>query len=88
VLRADGRLYLVEHVRSEDPRVARWQDRLTRVTRWLAGQHYNRDTLGAVVDAGFTVEELERFRFTGCLAALEALIQAVARRATAPLPRG
>lgn len=57
VLRPDGRLLFLEHVRSHEPSVARWQDRLTPVSRRLAqGCHLNRDTVGALRSAGFSPE--------------------------------
>ncbi len=47
VLRPGGRLHFVEHVRSEHPLLARWQDRLQRPWRAFAeGCVCNRDTLG------------------------------------------
>jgi len=58
VLRPDGRLLLLEHVRAADPRLARWQDRLAPLTRRLAGCRPNRDTVAAVADAGFDVAGL------------------------------
>ncbi len=61
VLRPGGALHFVEHVRSGSPRLARWQDRLERPWGVLAqGCHPNRDTLGALRDAGFEVEIAER----------------------------
>jgi ubiquinone/menaquinone biosynthesis C-methylase UbiE len=61
VLRPGGRLLFVEHVRSDDPSVARRQDRYERPWGWFAcGCHPNRDTLGAIEAAGFEVVELER----------------------------
>jgi ubiquinone/menaquinone biosynthesis C-methylase UbiE len=45
VLAPDGALLFLEHVRSDDPRVARWQDRIHPF--WLRighGCHCNRDT--------------------------------------------
>src|SRR5688572_17298318 len=43
VLNPTGRLLFVEHGRSPDPRVARWQDRLTPVWKRIAGGcHLNR----------------------------------------------
>jgi ubiquinone/menaquinone biosynthesis C-methylase UbiE len=55
VLRDDGRLLLIEHVRSSDsPRFARWQDRLERPWGWFAGGcHPNRDTAATLAQAGF-----------------------------------
>lgn len=62
VLRAEGSLVFLEHVRSESARRARWQDRLTPVQRRLAdGCHLNRDTPAAIARAGFDLLELERF---------------------------
>jgi ubiquinone/menaquinone biosynthesis C-methylase UbiE len=57
VLRPGGKLLFVEHVRSDDPRVAKWQDRLDPLWRRLAdGCHPNRTTKAALEDAGFAVE--------------------------------
>lgn len=58
VLRPGGRLLLLEHVRSEDPRIARWQDRITPVSRGLAGCRPNRDTLAHLDTAGFDLGHL------------------------------
>ena len=57
VLRPGGRLLFVEHVRSKDPGMARWQDRLHGPWKFFAdGCHCNRDTLAALEAAGFTLE--------------------------------
>ena len=46
VLRPGGRLLFIEHVRSEDPKIARWQDRLLSFNvRVGHGCHCNRPTL-------------------------------------------
>jgi SAM-dependent methyltransferase len=51
VLRPGGKLLFLEHVRSEDPGFARWQDRLDRIWCFLAdGCHCNRDSI-ATIDA-------------------------------------
>jgi ubiquinone/menaquinone biosynthesis C-methylase UbiE len=56
VVGADGELRVFEHVRSEDPGVARWQDRLNRPYGWFAGGcNMNRDTIGTLRRAGFGV---------------------------------
>jgi ubiquinone/menaquinone biosynthesis C-methylase UbiE len=61
VLRPGGRFVFLEHVRSSDPKLARWQDRLERPWGWIAGGcHPNRRTLEAIEAAGFDVMELER----------------------------
>jgi len=62
VLRPGGRLHFYEHVRAEDPRLARWQDRLERPWGWLVGGcHPNRDTMAAITAAGLQVVQLDRF---------------------------
>jgi SAM-dependent methyltransferase len=62
VLRPGGTLRFFEHVRAEDLRLARWQDRLQRPWGWLAGGcHPNRDTVTAVTAAGLRVVALDRF---------------------------
>jgi SAM-dependent methyltransferase len=60
VLRPDGRLLYIEHVRSDSPGLARWQDRLAGPWRVFAqGCRCNRDTVGLIAAYGF---ELERRR--------------------------
>ena len=60
VLRPGGRLYFLEHVRSEDPRVARWQDRIHPVwIRFGHGCHCNRDTMALLRGSGLAVEDLQ-----------------------------
>lgn len=61
VLKPGGRLLFIEHVRSDEPRVATWQDRLNRFHRIVGrGCNCNRTTLEAIRDAGFRVTSLER----------------------------
>ncbi len=64
VLRPGGTLRFYEHVRADDPRLARWQDRFERPWGWVGrGCHPNRDTAVAVSAAGFIVLSLEEFDF-------------------------
>jgi ubiquinone/menaquinone biosynthesis C-methylase UbiE len=57
VLREDGQLLFIEHVRSHSPRVARWQDRLETPWRHFgAGCRCNRDTIASIAAAGFSTE--------------------------------
>jgi ubiquinone/menaquinone biosynthesis C-methylase UbiE len=59
VLRPGGRLLFLEHVRSDDPGVARLQDRVSPLNRFFLGCHCNRRTLAAIEGAGFTVSRVE-----------------------------
>jgi ubiquinone/menaquinone biosynthesis C-methylase UbiE len=60
VLRPGGKLLFIEHVRAEDPGLARWQDRLERPWRLLGGGcHCNRDTVATLQQSPFEVERLE-----------------------------
>jgi ubiquinone/menaquinone biosynthesis C-methylase UbiE len=61
VLRPDGTLRALEHVRSSTPWRARLQDALQPAWTWLAGGcHPNRDTERAVEAAGFVIESQGR----------------------------
>lgn len=63
VLRPGGRLLFVEHVRSQEPGLARWQDRLERPWRFLGdGCHCNRDTVANIEASPLTVDRVERGR--------------------------
>jgi SAM-dependent methyltransferase len=64
VLRPGGTFRFYQHVRADDPRLARWQDRLERPWGWLAGGcHPNRDVVAAITAAEFRMLELDRFDF-------------------------
>lgn len=79
VLRPGGKLVFIEHVRSEDPKLARWQDRLHGVQVRLGhGCHCNRDTLQNLEQAGFAVEELQRDRMRKAVPIVAPLITGVA----------
>ena len=57
VLRPEGQLLFIEHVRSHSPRTAGWQDRLETPWRhFAAGCRCNRDTLASIAAAGFSSE--------------------------------
>ncbi|HEY0280975.1 MAG TPA: class I SAM-dependent methyltransferase [Solirubrobacterales bacterium] len=60
VLKPGGRLLFIEHVRSDDPDRARWQDRLEKPWRFVAdGCHCNRDTEAGLRASAFEVRSLE-----------------------------
>ncbi len=66
VLRPGGRLCFLEHGRSPDAKIARWQDRLTPLHRRLTGGcHLNRPIADLVRTAGFELESLEEFEVDG-----------------------
>lgn len=61
VLKPGGKLLFVEHVRAEEPRLARWQDRLEGPWRFLGdGCHCNRDTVATIESSPFEIERVER----------------------------
>ena len=60
VLRPGGRLLFLEHVRSDDPVLARFQDRINWLNRFLVGCECNRETLASIEAAGFTVSQVDR----------------------------
>jgi ubiquinone/menaquinone biosynthesis C-methylase UbiE len=61
VLKPGGRLLFIEHVRAEDPRLARWQDRLNFLNKRIAqGCNCNRNTVSEIAAAGFTVTNIDR----------------------------
>jgi len=61
VLKSGGQLLFVEHVRAEDPGVARWQDRLETPWRVFAdGCRCNRDTVTNIEASPLTLDSVER----------------------------
>jgi ubiquinone/menaquinone biosynthesis C-methylase UbiE len=61
VLRPGGKLLFLEHVRSEQPGMAKWQDRLERPWGVIgAGCHPNRDTLSVLAESPLEVGEYRR----------------------------
>ncbi|HEX2391391.1 MAG TPA: class I SAM-dependent methyltransferase [Solirubrobacterales bacterium] len=63
VLKPGGSLLFLEHVRSPEPGLARWQDRLERPWHFLGdGCHCNRDTVATIDAAGLELGEVERGR--------------------------
>jgi ubiquinone/menaquinone biosynthesis C-methylase UbiE len=82
VLRPGGRLLFVEHVRAQNPGLARWQDRLEKPWRFLGdGCHCNRDTVSAIAGSSFEIDELERGRLPKTPPIVRPLV-----RGTASLP--
>ncbi len=59
VLRPGGRLLFLEHVRSDDPGFARFQDRMNWLNRVVVGCDCNRPTLATIGASDFEVSRLE-----------------------------
>jgi ubiquinone/menaquinone biosynthesis C-methylase UbiE len=59
VLRPGGRLLFLEHVRSDEPSVARLQNRMNGFNHFMIGCECNRPTLSSIEAAGFVVDEVE-----------------------------
>jgi ubiquinone/menaquinone biosynthesis C-methylase UbiE len=63
VLKPNGKLLFLEHVRAKDARLARWQDRLEKPWRFIGdGCHCNRDTVATIEASPFDLERVERSR--------------------------
>lgn len=64
VLKPGGKLLFLEHVRSDDPKSAKWQDRLNGFQkRFACGCNCNRDTLSAIEGQGFSIADVVHERF-------------------------
>lgn len=66
VLRPGGAFRFVEHGRSPEARIARWQDRLTPLQKRLAGGcHLNRPIDRLIEGAGFRLDRIDQFYVRG-----------------------
>ncbi|MDR7086353.1 ubiquinone/menaquinone biosynthesis C-methylase UbiE [Aeromicrobium panaciterrae] len=81
VLKPGGQLVFLEHVRSDDPKLARWQDRLHGVWKRAGyGCRCNRPTEDNIVNAGFSVVDLEHDRLLKAFPIIRPLIAGAAVR--------
>jgi ubiquinone/menaquinone biosynthesis C-methylase UbiE len=81
VLKPGGTLLFLEHVRSDDPKLARRQDRLNGFQkRFACGCNCNRDTLATIEQQGFSVADVEHSTFPKGLKYVRPLIQGAAVR--------
>ncbi len=61
VLKPGGQLLFIEHVRSQDPGLACWQDRFERPWRFLGdGCHCNRDTVATIAASSLELSDVRR----------------------------
>jgi len=81
VLKPGGRFLFLEHVRSDDPGSARWQDRLEAPWRFVgAGCHCNRDTLATLRASELEIGHVEHGRLPKAFALVKPLIRGSATR--------
>jgi ubiquinone/menaquinone biosynthesis C-methylase UbiE len=82
VLKPDGRFFLVEHGRSSEPKIQRWQDRMNGVQRAMCGGcNMNRDIERLVREAGFAFEEIDKYYVKGQPKLVACMTRGIARRA-------
>jgi ubiquinone/menaquinone biosynthesis C-methylase UbiE len=83
VLKTGGKLLFVEHVRSQHPDLARWQDRLEKPWRFLAdGCHCNRDTVAMIESSPFELDQVEHDRLPKAVPIVRPLARGSATLAT------
>lgn len=81
VLRPGGRLVFLEHVRSDDPALARWQDRLHGAWKVVGyGCHCNRPTAASIEGAGFSFVEVADYRLHKAPPIVRPLIVGIAEK--------
>lgn len=62
ILRPSGKFFFVEHGLADDPKVRKWQNRLTPVQRRIGdGCHFNRDIEELIRNHHFKYDQLETF---------------------------
>lgn len=82
VLKPGGQLLFLEHVRSRNPNLAKWQDRWERPWQFLGdGCHCNRDTVSAIDAAGFDLGDVEHDRLPKAAPIVRPLARGSARLA-------
>lgn len=81
VLRPDGQLLFIEHVRSESPRLAAWQDRLAAPwQRFAEGCRCNRTTLELIKTSDLEIDQLHEASWHGMPTIVKPLATGRARR--------
>jgi hypothetical protein len=81
VLRPDGQLLFIEHVRSDSPALAAWQDHLVEPWRRFArGCRCNRATAPLIATSGLTLDDLQERPWRAMPPIVRPLITGRARR--------
>jgi ubiquinone/menaquinone biosynthesis C-methylase UbiE len=82
VLRPDGQLLFIEHVRADSPRLAAWQHRLAEPWRRFArGCRCDRVTADLIATSGLTLDDLHEASWRAMPPIVRPLIVGRARRA-------
>lgn len=82
VLRPEGTYLFLEHGRSDDTQVARWQDRFNPLQRLLGcGCNINRPIARMIGDSGLAITALERYTLVGQPRIAAEMYRGTARRA-------
>ena len=85
VLKPGGLFLFLEHVRAEDPGLARWQDRLHTPWKWFGdGCHCNRDTLSTIESSPLDLERSER----GSMPKAPSIVRPMVRGSARSAPTG
>jgi len=81
VLAPGGQLLFLEHVRAEEPGLARWQDRLETPWRFIGdGCHCNRDTVAAIAASSLQLGPVEHGKLPKAPPIVEPLVSGSAVR--------
>jgi len=76
VLKPGGQLLFIEHVRSEKPSLARWQDRLERPWRFLGdGSHCTRDPAATIDASPLPLAAVEHDKLPKAVSIIEPLVR-------------
>ena len=79
VLKPEGKFLFLEHGRSDDPKVAQWQDRLNPLNRRIGcGCNMNRAIDALIQQAGLEIERFERYVLKGTPRVLMTMYRGVA----------
>lgn len=79
VLAPNGQFLFLEHVRSHDPGLARWQDRLEGPWKFMAdGCHCNRDTEAILSGSAFQIESIDHGKLPKAMPIVRPLIRGAA----------
>ena len=87
VLKPGGRFLFLEHGRSDDSAIARWQDRLNPFQNWVGcGCHLNRRIDQLVSEAGLQLDHMNRYALPGVPRIIGEMYRGVAARNGQPPP--